>query len=139
MIKPRVLFLCTGNSCRTQMAEGFLRHLAEDRFDVTSAGNHATAVHPEVIEAMREAGIDISRQRAKKVDPLLGERFSFVITLCDREREKSCPIFPGAIWRLQWTVDNPAMAHSREEYRAMVRRVRDQIQRHVAAFVSEHQ
>ena len=102
MIKTSVLFLCTGNSRRTQMAEGFLRALGGDSFDVVSAGSEETPIDPEAVAVMREVGIDISGQGTKAVNRFLGRRFSYVVTLCDREKEKTCPIFPGAIWRRQW-------------------------------------
>jgi arsenate reductase len=81
------------------MAEAFLRDLAGDRFEITSAGNEGTPLDPDTIEAMRELGIDISGYQSKTVDGFFGERFTFVITLCDRQQERTCPIFPGAIWR----------------------------------------
>jgi protein-tyrosine-phosphatase len=84
---------------------------------------------------MRDAGLDISAQRAKKVDPFLRERMTWVITLCERESETTCPVFPGAIWRLKWPIENPATARSREEHRAKVRRARDEIRKRVAEFV----
>jgi len=96
-IKPRVLFLCTENSCRTQMAETFLRQLAGEELEVVSAGAQAGSLDPDAVAAMREVGIDISSPRTKAVDPYLRERFHYVITLCNRTKERSCPIFPGAI------------------------------------------
>ena len=138
MIKTKVLFLCTGNSCRTQMAEAMLRQIAGDRFEITSAGADPTTIDPDAIEAMREIGIDISRQETKVVDPFLGSRFSYVISLCDRDRERTCPIFPGAIWRQQWPLDNPNAAHSPAERKALVRRLRDEIQQRVYEFASQH-
>jgi arsenate reductase (thioredoxin) len=97
MLKPRVLFLCGANACRTQMAEAFLRDLAGDRFEALSAGYQpADRVSSDAIEAMREIGIDISGRRPRKTDGLLGQRVAYVITLCDRQKERSCPIFPGA-------------------------------------------
>lgn len=138
MIKPKVLFLCTGNSCRTQMAEAFLRELAGDRFEITSAGAESSPLDPDAVQAMLELGIDMSAQHSKKVDGFLGQRFSFVISLCDREQERSCPIFPGAIWRLQWTLDNPTAVHAPDERAVALRRVRDQIQQKVLDFVGEH-
>jgi thioredoxin type arsenate reductase len=139
MIKAKVLFLCTGNSCRTQMAEAFLRDLGGDRFEVTSAGDKVTALDPDAVEAMREVGVDISSQIPKSVDHFLKQRFSYVISLCDRQKERSCPIFPGAIWRSNWDVDNPATAQSAEEHRLLVRRVRDQIHERVVQFLNENQ
>jgi thioredoxin type arsenate reductase len=138
MIKAKVLFLCTGNSCRTQMAEAFLRDLGGDRFEATSAGDKVTALDPDAVEAMREVGVDISSQTPKSVDHFLKQRFSYVISLCDRQKERSCPIFPGAIWRANWDVDNPANAQSAEERRLLVRRVRDQIHERVLQFLNEN-
>jgi arsenate reductase len=136
MIKPKVLFLCSGNSCRTQMAEALLRDLAGDRFDVTSAGGDPTPVDPEAVQAMAELGIDISGQTSKDVKRFLGQRFTFVVSLCDRQRERTCPIFPGAIWRHQWDLENPALAPDRS---AAVRRARDQLRQHIGQFAGEHQ
>lgn len=138
MVRPRVLFLCSENGCRTQMAEAFLRSMAGERFDVTSAGGEANALDPEAVAAMDEVGLDISGQRPKKVDLFLRERFTFLVTLCDRELERTCPIFPGAIWRLKWPVENPAAVRNSEERAATTRRVRDEIREHVARFVEEH-
>jgi arsenate reductase len=138
MIKPKVLFLCSENSCRTQMAEAFLRDMAGERFEVMSAGAEATALDAEAVAAMDELGLDISGQVPKKVDSFLGERVTFLVTLCDREAERTCPIFPGAIWRLKWPIESPATARNREERRAMTRRVRDEIRGRVAEFVQEH-
>lgn len=139
MLKPRVLFLCGANSCRTQMAEAILRDLAGDRFEAISAGYEPAAeVCPDAIEAMREIGIDISAQQPKKTDELLGQRVAYVITLCDRQKERSCPIFPGAMSRLTWALPDPLQTESLEERRANVRLVRDEIRRRVLEFVSEH-
>lgn len=93
MIKPKVLFLCTGNSRRTQMAEGFLRAMAGDRFDAISAGSEETPIDPDAIAVMREVGVDISGQETKAVNRFLGRRFNYVVSLCDREKERTCPIF----------------------------------------------
>jgi arsenate reductase (thioredoxin) len=138
MIKPKVLFLCSDNCCRTQMAEAFLRDMAGERFEALSAGAEASELDPDAVAAMWEVGLNISDHRTKKVDPLLGERVSFLITLCDRKIERTCPIFPGAIWRLEWLIENPATAQSREEHRAMVRRARDEIRERVAEFVQSN-
>ena len=135
MIKPRVLFLCSGNSCRTQIAEAFLRDMAGNRFEVVSAGADSTTLDPEAIKAMAELGLDISRQQPKSVTPYLGQRFTYVISLCDREEERTCPIFPGAIWRQQWDLENPARA---SDHGGSVRRVRDQLRQRIVHFVSEH-
>lgn len=139
MIKPKVLFLCGANSCRTQMAEGFLRDLAGDRFEVMSAGYEPSQeVCPDAIEAMREVGIDISSQRPKSADAFLGQRMGFVITVCDREKERSCPIFAGALWRFTWPLEDPLTGESQAQRQTAVRKVRDEIHRRVAEFVSEH-
>lgn len=102
---------------------------------IVSAGNDPGQLDPEAITAMREIGIDISTQKAKSVTAYLGERFTYVITLCDRHRERSCPIFPGAIWRNQWDLENPAIAR---DHGAAVRRVRDQLREHILQFASEY-
>jgi arsenate reductase len=136
MIKSKVLFLCSGNSCRTQMAEAFLRNLAGDRFDVISAGGDPTPLDPEAVDAMRELGIEISGQASKDVSRFLGQRFTYVISLCDREKESTCPIFPGAIWRHHWDLENPAVA---PDHSLAVRRVRDQLRQRIVRFVHEHQ
>jgi arsenate reductase len=138
MIQPKVLFLCTGNSRRTQMAEGFPRAMAGDRFDAISAGSEETPIDPDAIAVMREVGVDISGQETKAVNRFLGRRFNYVVSLCDREKERTCPIFPGAIWRLQWDLEDPSKAVTREDRRAALRRVRDDIQQRVVAFVEKH-
>lgn len=138
-IKPRVLFLCTENSCRTQMAEAFLRELAGDELQVVSAGSEAGELDLEAVSAMREVGIDISSARTKTVDPYLRERFHYVITLCDREIERSCPVFPGAIWRQTWELESPATLEANGMNHTMaVRYTRDKIHHHVAEFVEKH-
>ena len=125
--KKRVLILCTGNSARSQMAEGLLRHDAGDRFDVASAGVSPTHVRPEAVEAMREIGIDISRHRSKSVDEFSGQEFDYVITVCDNANAQ-CPLFPGQTNRIHWGFEDPAAAQGNEESRmAVFRRVRDQI------------
>ncbi len=129
--KQRVLFLCTHNSARSQMAEGFLRSLAGDRFDAYSAGTEATQVRPLAIEAMAELGMDISRQESKTLDRYLGEPFDAVITVCDQAAE-ACPIFPGAKARLHWSFPDPSKATgTTEEQLAVYRQVRDAIREHI--------
>ena len=126
-MKERVLFICTHNSARSQMAEGLLRHLAGDRFEVESAGTEATHVRPLALEAMREIGIDISGQRSKTIDSLGDRRFDLVVTVCDSARE-ACPVFPGSTRRLHWSFDDPSAATGSERERlAVFRRVRDEI------------
>jgi len=139
-IRPKVLFLCTENSCRTQMAEAFLREMVGDEIEIVSAGAEAGELDPDAVAAMREVGIDISSARTKVVDPYLRQRFHYVITLCDREKERSCPVFPGAIWRQKWTIDSPAALEEAAglDHGVAVRHARDAIRRHVGEFVKEH-
>ena len=133
--KQRVLILCTGNSARSQMAEGLLRHLAGDRFEVESAGVQPSAVRPEAVAAMREAGIDISAHRSKSVDEFAGEHFDQVITVCDNAKE-SCPVFPATTARIHWSFEDPAAAvGSFDERLAVFRKVRDQIAARLREFV----
>ncbi len=137
MVKPRVLFLCTHNSCRSQMAEAFLRHLARDRFDAESAGAQATRVNPDAVRVMKEIGIDMSANRSKDASEFLGQRFAYVVRVCDRAKE-TCPIFPGAMKYLDWGLDDPAAEEGTEVERLEVfRRVRDEIEQRVQEFVAE--
>lgn len=103
----RVLILCTGNSARSQIAEGWLRHLAGDRFAVFSAGTKPSVVNPLAIQVMREVGIDISDHRSKSVTEFLDQSFDYVITVCDQAAE-ACPVFPGRATRLHWSFPDPA-------------------------------
>ena len=140
-IKPRVprVFLCSENSCRTQMAEAFLRDLTGDQFEIVSAGSEAGRLDPEAVAAMREVGINIASAQAKSVNPYLGKRFQYVITLCDRQKERSCPIFPGAFWRQTWPIENPAVITAAGlDHGLAVRRARDEIRRHVVEFVEKY-
>ncbi|HVG28986.1 MAG TPA: arsenate reductase ArsC [Pyrinomonadaceae bacterium] len=134
--RKRVLILCTGNSARSQMAEGLLRHDAGDRFEVFSAGVAPSSVRPEAVEAMREAGIDISSQRSKSVEEFAGRPFDYVVTVCDNARER-CPVFHAATRRVHWSFDDPAAAAGDREARlAVFRRVRDEIRARLRAFAS---
>ena len=131
MEKTKALFLCTNNSARSQMAEGLLRHLAGDRFEVMSAGTEATHVRPLAVRAMDELGIDISGQESKTLERYLGETFDYVITVCDDANE-ACPVFPGARRRLHWSFEDPAQATgSEEERRRVFQSVRDQIRERI--------
>jgi arsenate reductase len=133
MTKARVLFLCTHNSARSQMAEGLLRHLAGDRFEAHSAGTEATQVRPLAIRAMDEIGVDISGQESKTLERYLREPFDHVITVCDDANE-ACPFFPGARNRLHWSFEDPSRAEGSEEERlAVFRLVRDRIRGRVQA------
>ncbi len=134
--KQRVLILCTGNSCRSQMAEGWLRHLAGDRFEVYSAGTHPTGLNPRAVKVMTELGIDISEQRSKSVDEFVEQAFDYVITVCDAARE-TCPVFPNAKTHLHWSFEDPAVARgSEEQILSVFRRVRDEIRARLEGFVA---
>jgi len=136
-MSKRVLILCTGNSARSQMAEGLLRALAGQMFAVESAGVSPSAVRPEAIAVMREIGIDISEQRSKSVAEFTGQRFDYVITVCDNAREQ-CPVFPAETKRLHWSFDDPAALVGDEAARlAVFRRVRDEIEEHLRGFARE--
>ena len=129
--RSRVLFLCTHNSARSQMAEGLVRHLAGDRFEAYSAGTEATHVRPLAVRAMDEIGIDISGQESKTLNRYLGEPFDYVITVCD-EANEACPFFPGAKNRLHWSFEDPAQATGSEEERLGVfRRTREAIRERI--------
>jgi arsenate reductase (thioredoxin) len=126
-MKKRVLILCTGNSARSQMAEGLLRHDAGEQFEVESAGTKPSFVRPEAIAAMRELGIDISRHHSKFVKEFDGQKFDYVITVCDSARE-SCPVFFGGAERLHHSFDDPAALDGSEEERLnLFRCVRDKL------------
>ena len=131
MVARRVLFLCTHNSARSQMAEGLLRQLGGDRFDVHSAGTDATRVRPLAIAAMRELGIDISHQISKTIDPYVQQRFDDVITVCD-DANDSCPVFPNASRRLHWSLPDPSKAAgTADEQLDVYRRVRDELRERI--------
>ncbi len=133
-MKKRILFLCTHNAARSQMAEGLLRAIAGERFDVFSAGTEATGVHPLAVAAMRELGIDISGHASKTLDAFRGQRFDAVITVCDSANE-SCPLFPGGTERIHWDFDDPTAATGTDEERLRVfRRVRDELQARLRTF-----
>ena len=133
MTRARILFLCTHNSARSQMAEGLLRHLGGDRFEAFSAGTEATGVRPLAITAMAELGIDITGQESKTLDRYLGEPFDAVITVCDQANE-ACPVFPGATQRLHWSVPDPSRAvGTDEEQRTVYRAVRDALRQQIEA------
>lgn len=138
MEKVRVLILCTGNSARSQMAEGWLNHLAGDRFQAFSAGSQpAGYVHLLAIRVMAEVGIDISQHRSKSMNEFLGQPFDYVITVCAPAAE-ACPVYPGPARRLHWPFDDPAEASGSEEERlAVFRRVRDAIRARLEAFIAE--
>lgn len=130
-----VLFLCSGNSCRSQMAEGFIKHLSHGDWKVESAGIFPSYVHPLAIRVMEEVGIDLSEQTSKSMDPFLNETFDYVITLCEHAA-RFCPSFPGQRKRLNWSFDDPATAVGTIEERLVVfRRVRDEIRAKIEVFL----
>jgi arsenate reductase len=137
IMKKKVLILCTGNSCRSQMAEGILRTLGSDRFEVYSAGVNPTAVNPLSIKVMSETGIDISPHRSKSAEEFSGQRFDYVITVCDNARQ-TCPAFPGEHEKLHWDLEDPAEATgTEEEILNEFRRIRDLIYKHVEDFIKK--
>jgi len=137
MRKQKVLFLCTGNSARSQMAEGLLRSMAGDRFEVFSAGIEPAGLNPLAVKAMAEIGIDISRHRSKHAKEYLGQGFAYLVTVCDDANEH-CPIFPGVVYRCHWGLEDPALATGTDGERlAVFRRVRDEIKARLEEFVRD--
>jgi arsenate reductase len=135
-MKTKVLFLCTGNSCRSQMAEGFLRSYGGEDYEAYSAGTKPSVVNPLAVEAMREIGIDISGQRSKNVKEYVGQHFAVVVTVCNNAKEH-CPIFPGPCLREHWPFDDPAEAEGTEQERMKVFcRVRDEIGARIKSWVA---
>lgn len=135
--KKTVLILCTGNSARSQMAEGLLRYFGKDKFEVESAGVISSFVRPLSIEAMREIGIDISNHRSKSVDEFKDQTFDYVITVCDNAKE-TCPFFPANSEFIHWSFDDPAEAIGSEEEQLVVfRRVRDEIRDNLSEFTTK--
>ena len=134
--RPLLYFLCTGNSCRSQMAEGFARHVAGNRWEVASAGIEPSGVNPMAIAVMAEAGIDISRQVSKAIDPDLLDRAAVIVTLCG-DAEERCPVTPPHVRKVHWPLPDPAKATGSEsEVRVAFRAVRDDIGRRVEALLS---
>jgi arsenate reductase len=133
----RVLFLCTHNSARSQMAEALLRRLGGDRFEVASAGTEARGVNPLATRAMAEVGVDLRGHTSKTLERFLGEPWDYVITVCDGANE-SCPVFPGASTRLHWSFDDPSAATGSDEQRmARFRRVRDEIEARIERWLAQ--
>jgi len=131
----RVLFVCTGNRARSQMAEGLLRHLAGDRFEVHSAGTQPKGLAEQTVEVMREIGVDVSGQRSKLVDEYAGQTFDYVITVCESARQV-CPVFPGGGQRIHWDVEDPLHAELRGESSLDAFRAgRDELRRRIQEFL----
>ena len=136
MTKERLLVLCTGNSARSQMAEGLFRRAVGDRFEIVSAGTKPTELLPEAVTVMAEIGLDISGHRSKSVDEFAGQEFRYVVTVCDNARE-TCPVFPGKAERIHWSFDDPAAVAGNEERRlGAFRTVRDRITERVERFAA---
>lgn len=136
-MNKRILILCTGNSARSQMAEGLLRQMAGEQAEVESAGIAPSFVRDEAIKAMAEVGIDISSHRSKSVDEFVGQPFDYVITVCDNANE-TCPNFPGSTKRLHWSFEDPASVDGPPEIRlAAFRRIRDEIRQKLGAFADD--
>jgi thioredoxin type arsenate reductase len=136
MTKRRVLFLCTHNSARSQMAEGFLRAFGENRFEAASAGTEATRVHPLAVRVMDEVGIDLGGHSSKTFDQFLAQPWDFVITVCDDANER-CPVFPARTTRLHWSFEDPSAASGSEDERLRVfRRIRDEIRGRLEGFIA---
>jgi arsenate reductase (thioredoxin) len=136
--RERVLFLCTHNSARSQMAEGWLRRLAGDRYEVASAGTEATRVHPLAARAMEEVGVDLAGHASKTLDRFTTESWDWVITVCDAANER-CPLFGGPARRVHWSFEDPSQADgSQEERLATFRRVRDLIRARLDGWLAEH-
>jgi arsenate reductase len=133
MNKQRVLILCTGNSARSQMAEGLLRSIAGERFEVFSAGTKPVGLNPNAVAAMNQIGVDISGYRSKSVDEFAGQPFDYVITVCDNARE-ACPYFPGGGQRIHHSFEDPA-AVRQDQQSKLFGRVRDEISAWLQAFV----
>ncbi|MEP7284593.1 MAG: arsenate reductase ArsC [Chloroflexota bacterium] len=136
-MKQRVLILCTGNSARSQMAEGMLRHLADDQFEVFSAGSKPSVVNPLAIQVMAEHGIDIHQHRSKHLNEYLTQPFDYVITVCDNAAE-TCPVFPGRAQRIHWSFPDPAAIEGGEaEKLASFRQSRDAIEARMKSWLVE--
>lgn len=135
----RVLFLCTGNSARSQMAEGLLRNLGGDRYEVYSAGTDPKPIHPLTKKVMNEIEIDISNQHSKALDEFLNQSFDYIITVCDRARD-NCPTFPGDSKRIHWGFEDPAAATGSEiEQLTVFRKIRNEISNRIRVWIPLHQ
>lgn len=132
----KILFLCTGNSCRSQIAEGIANHFGKNKIEAYSAGLNPSSVNPYAIKVMEEIGIDITKQRSKGIEEFYGKNFDYIITLCERARQ-NCPFFPGKAERLHWDIKDPATATgTHDEIMQEFRRCRDIIKQKVIEFIS---
>lgn len=133
--KPKVLFVCTGNSCRSQLAEGLLRDMAGDRFEVFSAGSHPSRVHPASIAVLAEWGIDISHHTSDPIEEYLDKNIDIVITVCDNANQV-CPVFPGNVERIHWSIDDPFKGWSADmEFMDRYRQTRNEIKERLENFL----
>jgi arsenate reductase (thioredoxin) len=131
----KIIFLCTGNSCRSQMAEGFMRNMAGDRFQVVSAGVEPTQVNPYAIKVMAEVDIDISTHQSKSVNVFLNWQFDYVITVCNHARQL-CPVFPGQHQHIHWDIEDPAdFRGSKQDKIKFFRKIRDEIKKKCLEFL----
>ena len=130
-----ILFLCTGNSCRSQMAEGFAKKILSNDLKIFSAGIEPKRIHPIAVKVMQEVGIDISKQESKNISELPLDKINIVITLCGDAAER-CPVFPGKVERIHWEIEDPAKAHGSDKEIAMVfRKVRDKIKSYIINYL----
>ena len=137
MDKMKVIFICTGNACRSQMAEGLLRHRAGDKFEVYSAGSHPSHLHPASVAVMNELGIDISHHKSDPVDDYLDIGIDIVITVCDNAQQ-SCPTFPGNVERIHWGLDDPYHGWgAKPEDLPPYRETRDELKERIEGFITE--
>ena len=135
-MKHRVIFICTGNSCRSQIAEGLLRKEADDRFDIFSAGSDPSRLHPAAISVMEEWGIDISHQKSESIDNFIDNNFDIIITVCDNANQ-SCPVFPNEKIRLHWSIKDPFHGWSdNQEGLQPYRIARDELKKRIDEFLS---
>lgn len=133
--KKKVLFICTGNSCRSQMAEGLLMNMAGNRFEVYSAGSHPSRVHPIAIKVMNEKNIDITHHTSDPISKYFGSGIDYIITLCDYAREL-CPTFPGGAKKIHWSVDDPFRSWKNDhKIIGRYRKTRDELQERIEQFI----
>jgi arsenate reductase len=136
-MKKKVLFLCTGNSARSQMAEGLLLHLRNNEFEVFSAGVDPKDVHPKAVQAMQDIGIDITKQKSKHIDDLPVKEFDYTITLCDHAAQ-NCPVFSGKGQRVHHGFSDPAAVQGNDhEVLEAFRKVRDELKQFIISFESD--
>lgn len=137
-MKKKVLILCTGNSCRSQMAEGFLKYFGSDKFEVFSAGIKPTQINSLTIKVMSEKDVDISFQRSKSVQEYIGQKFDYLITVCNNAK-KTCPMFPGQYKKIHWDIEDPAdVKGSEEEKLSFFRKIRDEIKTRCLYFMNNY-